>query len=139
MKTVTFTVAGEPQGKARPRVTRNGTYTPKKTRDYERRVQLAYREQCGGVSFGDRQLTVTITAYMQPPGSVSKKKRAAMLAGTIYPKRKPDADNIAKAVCDALNGIAYRDDAQVSLLIVEKLYGDLPRVTVHIMERSAEE
>lgn len=139
MKTVTFTVAGEPQGKARPRVTRNGTYTPKKTRDFERLVKLSYRDQCGGMTFGDKPLTVTVTAYMQPPKSVSKKKRAAMLAGTIYPKRKPDADNIAKAVCDALNGIAYRDDAQVSLLIVEKLYGDLPRVTVHIMERSAEE
>ena len=34
---------------------------------------------------------------------------------------KPDLDNVAKLVLDALNGIAYEDDAQVVRLAVRKL------------------
>lgn len=33
---------------------------------------------------------------------------------------KPDADNIAKLILDALNGVAYKDDAQVISLKVKK-------------------
>lgn len=132
---ITFTVPGEPQGKARPRVTRNGTFTPRKTAEYERRVRAAYREQCGDMFLGESALIVTIAARFEPPKSVSRKKRAAMLTGLIQPKRKPDADNIAKAVCDALNGIAYRDDAQITCLIVEKQYSERAGVTVDIAPR----
>jgi hypothetical protein len=32
----------------------------------------------------------------------------------LLPLRKPDWDNAAKLVCDALNGIAWRDDAHVA-------------------------
>ena len=35
--------------------------------------------------------------------------------------QKPDADNIAKLVLDALNGVAYDDDSQVFALYVLKL------------------
>jgi Holliday junction resolvase RusA-like endonuclease len=45
---------------------------------------------------------------------------------------KPDADNIAKLVGDALNGIAWRDDAQIARATVEKFYGDEPRLAVRI-------
>lgn len=34
--------------------------------------------------------------------------------------KKPDCDNISKLVLDALNKVAWVDDAQVALLIVEK-------------------
>ena len=50
-----------------------------------------------------------------------------------YPTKKPDADNIAKVVCDALNGLAYKDDAQVIDLTVHKRFGD-PKVIVKIWE-----
>lgn len=35
---------------------------------------------------------------------------------------KPDADNVAKAVLDALNGLAYEDDSQVQELVIIKKY-----------------
>lgn len=50
----------------------------------------------------------------------------------IRPKVKPDADNVAKAICDALNGQAYRDDAQIAALYVRKWYDEKPRVEVQI-------
>ena len=34
---------------------------------------------------------------------------------------KPDADNVAKQVLDALNGLAYADDAAVTELVVRKM------------------
>lgn len=43
-----------------------------------------------------------------------------------------DLDNCAKAVLDALNGIAWVDDSQVARLVVEKSYGLEGRTTVRI-------
>lgn len=46
--------------------------------------------------------------------------------------KRPDADNIGKIICDGLNGVAYKDDAQVYMLLVEKRWADIPRVEVTI-------
>lgn len=131
--TAVFEVPGKPQGKARPRVTRRGAYTPAKTKAYEQAVAAAYRAQAGAY-FGESQLAVMVFAYFEPPKSTSKKKRAAMLDGTIKPTTKPDADNIAKAVCDALNGIAYHDDAQITVMIIRKAYRERAGVKVCISD-----
>ena len=128
-----FTIHAAPVGKARPRVTSHGTYTPKKTRDYEKLVQLEYHKQCGEY-FGEKALIVDITANFQIPKSKPKTIRQEMLAGRIRPTSKPDCDNIAKAVLDALNGIAYHDDSQVVCLAVGKWYSDAPCVHVSIKE-----
>ena len=40
----------------------------------------------------------------------------------IRPTTKPDVDNCAKAILDALNGVCYLDDRQVVDLRVEKYY-----------------
>ena len=129
---VTFTVKGKPQGKQRPRVTRHGTYTPEKTRNYEKAVQWEYMMQCQGAKFPDLPLMVVIDAYFAIPKATSKEKREAMIAGSIRPTVKPDNDNIAKSICDALNGEAYKDDAQIVSLIVRKWYGEVPRCEVQI-------
>lgn len=127
-----FTVNGAPEGKARPRVTTRGTYTPHKTAAYEKLVQMSFRTQCPGVFFCDAPLCVYITANFAPPPSAAKRKRSRMLSGEIRPTKKPDADNIAKAVCDALNGVAYRDDSQICRLTVSKQYAEMSAVSVRI-------
>jgi Holliday junction resolvase RusA-like endonuclease len=45
---------------------------------------------------------------------------------------RQDVDNVAKAVLDALNGVAWVDDTQVRRLVVEKSYGTEGRTTVRI-------
>jgi Holliday junction resolvase RusA-like endonuclease len=45
---------------------------------------------------------------------------------------RSDVDNMAKAVLDSLNGIAWDDDCQVARLVVEKSYGTEGRTTVRI-------
>lgn len=135
--TIRFTVPGEPVGKGRPRVVRSSgfsrTYTPEKTASYENLVKLEFQRQ-GGRMLKDVPLKVRISAWYSIPRSASKRKKQAMSGGLIRPTKKPDADNVAKSVCDALNGLAYRDDSQVVTLIVEKWFGEEPRVDVEIRE-----
>lgn len=133
-----FAVYGEPVGKGRPKFsTVNGhavAYTPKKTANYENLVKLSYKQAFPEEKpfEKDVQLKVSIRAYFSIPKSASKKKHQAMIDGEIRPTKKPDTDNIAKVVCDALNGIAYHDDSQIVELTVSKSYSDNPKVLVRI-------
>ena len=131
---IEFTVPGVPVGKGRPRFMKNGhTYTPQKTRDYENRVVLCWKCQSGKGFAAGVPLTAHITAYFPLPKSLSK-KRAAALNGTPHTK-KSDADNVAKAILDALNQYAYQDDSAVAFLTVRKYQTTgAPRVKVMIEE-----
>lgn len=129
-------IPGVPVGKGRPKFsTFNGhavAYTPKLTVNYENLVKLAF-QQSGETAFDrETQLRAEIIAYFPIPKSTSKKKRGEMESGLILPTKKPDTDNIAKAILDALNGIAYYDDAQICQLHVYKFYSAEPRTEVII-------
>lgn len=132
-----FTIPGEPCGKARPRVVRHGTisttYTPKKTVNYENFVKMEFQRQCG-IPFILGPVNMEIVAFFGVPASASKKRTAAMLTGMMHPTKKPDCDNIIKIVCDALNGLAYKDDAQIVHISLKKKYATAPRVEVSLTE-----
>lgn len=98
----------------RPRHMRNGhTYMPTEYTAYKRRVAEAYRA-AGGEHMGAAPVAVTIDVMRELPGS--RPKRVSAEPDTV----RPDVDNIAKAVMDALNGVAYEDDSQVVSLSVLK-------------------
>lgn len=126
-----FVIPGEPKGKGRPRFGRSGhAYTPHDTATYENLVKTCFKDQypdhipvAPGIP-----IKCYILAYFGIPKSTSKRKRMQMAIDLIRPLKKPDADNIIKIVCDALNGIAYYDDAQIVEVILEKMYDDTPRV-----------
>lgn len=125
--------------KQRPRFTRAGrTYTPAKTTNYENLVKVVYQEKYLGQDLLEGSLSAEIKAYCKPP-KTSKKKMTAMLNGTIRPTKKPDCDNVAKIILDALNNIAYDDDKNIVELRIEKYYSDNPRVEVQIKELSLDE
>lgn len=134
---VWFTVLGEPQGKARPRFTRSGhTYTPDKTVAYENAIRAAFIQQCGlRAKFPETAvLKVSLTALFALPQSISGAEGKRRMAKVYCPK-KPDADNVLKAVCDALNGFAYNDDKQIVAVSAEKYYtAGEPRVEIEIGE-----
>ncbi|WP_442855820.1 RusA family crossover junction endodeoxyribonuclease [Blautia sp. Marseille-P3087] len=79
-------------------------------------------------------MRIRIQAFYGIPKSSSKVKREAMLKGELLPAKKPDIDNIAKAVLDALNSVAYRDDTQVVELQLRKQYSEKPRVEICMEE-----
>jgi Holliday junction resolvase RusA-like endonuclease len=131
---IKFTVPGVPVGKGRPRFTRTGhTYTPDKTAAYEEKVRLCWKTQTGSCFAGGIPLKASIIAYFPIPKSASKKKAAAM-DGSFHTSR-PDADNVAKAILDALNGYLYPDDSAVQIDRCWKVYTNgAPRVEVTIWE-----
>lgn len=120
MKSITFRVYGAPKGKARPRFSNGHAYTPKETKDYERRVKEAYIEAHGECIPEDIPLAVDVFALFAIPHSWSKKKQKAVAGKQAL--CKPDGDNILKIVLDALNGVAYKDDKQVSAMSVQKFW-----------------
>ena len=138
--TITFVVPGAPQGKARPRVTRAGhAYTPEKTKAYETVVRKCYLQDVGMRHFPDgAAIKAHISASFPVPKGTNKKDRQAMLDGKIQPTKKPDADNIAKIILDALNGYAYKDDACVVRLTVSKHYGEEADVMVMLWDEETE-
>ena len=114
---------GTPIGKARPRFGRdkNGnvvTYTPTKTRQFERDFRSLAQVAMIGKTVLEGPVKVTITAYF------SHKTK------TGWHVSRPDLDNIIKAVLDALNGIVFDDDAAVCELVASKKYDDNERVEV---------
>lgn len=141
---MTFSIPGAPQGKARPKVVRQGAfskaYTPEKTVNYEALVKLSYQQAAGGLFLGAGvPVRVRIDAYYDTPKSESKKKLRNMLAGLLFPTKKPDWDNIGKIICDALNGIAWKDDAQIVDGHVLKHYSEVPHTDVLIEEAKYED
>lgn len=126
-----FTVPGEPKGKGRVRVTRTGhAYTPKDTEIYENLVRFSFTNKYPDFVPIEGEVTAVITAVYSIPKSVSNKRKRMMADKEIRPTKKPDVDNITKSVLDSLNGIAYKDDSQVTGLEVMKEYGEIPMVRV---------
>lgn len=135
---ITFEVLGKPQGKARVKVTqRNGfalAYTPDKTTNYENLIKLCYMNKKTQNELTREPIVMTIRAEYEIPKSFSQKKRIEALNGKLRPTTKPDLDNIAKIVCDALNKVAYYDDNQVIDLYVTKFYSNQPRLVINLKE-----
>lgn len=132
MEKIWFEVPGKPKGKARartfynPKLGRMQSVTPTDTVLYENWIKECYIKQAEAIKhkgfFEKEALDVAINVIFEIPKSTSKKNRQKMEAGKLLPCKKPDADNIAKVVCDALNKVAYDDDTQICNLYVCKRY-----------------
>lgn len=133
-----FTVPGAPQGKQRARtVTQGGkvhSFTPSKTALYERLVRETYQYSFPRQKPLTGAIELVIRAVMPIPESWAQSKKAKALCGLLPPTVKPDADNIAKVIADALNGTAWEDDKQITHIDVRKAYGAMPRVEVEIWQ-----
>lgn len=131
--TITVTVPGDPVAKGRPRFTRTGrSYTPAKTKKFENLVRLAYSMQHPDRDPAEGAIELTVRAYFSIPKSWSKKKQAEAATEQMKKISKPDMDNCLKAVQDGLNGVAWKDDAQVADTHTSKRYSTRPRVDIII-------
>ena len=126
-------IPGEPRGKGRPRFDRGHAHTDPKTAAYEQKIKDAFHEAYGDKKYPkDIPLDLRIVAYYGIPQSDSKKKQASKESHEIRPTKKPDFDNMAKIVADALNNVAYHDDSQVVDSQFRKFYSRNPRVVITI-------
>lgn len=134
---VTIEWIGEPVGKGRPKFTRRGkfvtTYTPEKTVFFEEAIKVKAAEAMAGRPPIDGPVEVWIEARFTLPKSKQKLARNtnAMIPHTV----KPDADNVAKGIMDALNAIVVADDKAAFDLRIRKIYAtglNKPGITIHI-------
>ncbi len=131
-----FEVPGKITGKGRPRVntTTAIAYTPAKTKEYEELVKQYFIIKYRRINPLEGRIKINITAYFSVPKNTSKKQEENMLNNAISPTKKPDIDNIAKIILDALNKLAFKDDNQITKLEIEKKYGTEEKISVKVEE-----
>ncbi len=144
---VRFHVPGEPIAKGRARaipLMRDGKpvigaggrpvvvhHTPDRTVRYESLVRLAAEQAMRGRLPAEGALRLTVRAVFTIPASWSARKRAAAVGAFVT--KRPDLDNVVKAIKDGCNGVVWRDDCQVADLGgSRKVYGLAPGVDVAV-------
>lgn len=137
LKPVSFVVPGEAVGKGRPRVSTIGgharMFTPTKTANYETLIALAAQAAMNGRELITGPVMIEMKIFVSVAASWSKKKRAEALSGDVMPTKKPDIDNVLKAICDGINGIVFKDDVQVTNVSMSKRFGETPGVLVRVV------
>jgi Holliday junction resolvase RusA-like endonuclease len=125
-----FEVQGKQVAQQRPRFARVGqgvrTYDPQKSKDWKAYVRLFIAEEMKAMGWErvEGGLVVKIDFALQRPKSLPKK--------VTYHTKRPDLDNLAKAIKDAMTGIVYRDDSQIVSMTVSKHYGK-PKTSIVIV------
>ena len=134
---IQFKVNVTPRGQGRPRFARIG----KGVRTYEQKADTAFKTVIKKALLSayagkplERAIRLRMVACFKVPKSYSKKRREACLSGTERPTKKPDLDNIVKAVQDAMNGTAYGDDCQVVEFTCRKVYSEEEGLKITIEE-----
>lgn len=104
------------RGKGRARFVRatGRAYTPTATTDAMARVQAAFAAT--GAPRAPRGTPVAVSIVTERALPRGRPRRVEREPDVV----RPDADNVAKLVLDALNGAAWEDDTQVVSLFVVK-------------------
>jgi len=140
---ISFFASGQPTAKARarhrqikPKVGKPfiQTYTPTKTVSYEKMIGSLAKQYMNGRKPSKRPIEIDVVMFFEVPKSWPKWKQEAALNGLIAHTTKPDADNVLKALKDALNDIAWQDDAYVCIGHFAKFYADKPGVQMEVNE-----
>lgn len=124
MRKAKLIINQDPTAKGRPRFAKAGfAYTDAKTRAAEVALKYEMKSKFQEKPF-DVPIKVKMFFGMPRPKTVKRK----------YPAVKPDADNLAKSVCDAGNGTLWVDDYLIVTLHIEKRYSDEGFIEIHIEE-----
>ena len=142
-KNVTLRVDGDPKAQPRPRSFamrgKSGKYSarvydPGTAEFWKSLIAIAAREKIVRPFAGPVVVEMSF-CIRRPKSHYRTGKNAAQLkpAAPNYHTSKPDVDNFAKAVLDALTTIgAWKDDSQVAGLSARKIYGEQPGAIIQI-------
>ena len=115
-------IPGEPVAQGRPRFSNHGkhpvAYDPKKSRDWKAYAATLMRQVKPEPFPAECPLQLTVSAYWACPKSEYRKREPRPLR---WRTKRPDADNVLKAVKDAGSGVLWVDDSQIAVAVVEKM------------------
>lgn len=141
-KSFSFIVPGEVRGQGRPRTAIRGGYASiydsPEDKANKHNIQLYAAEAMTSAEHGNlisspkTGISVEILCYVKVPETMSKKRKEMAYRGEIRPLRKPDLDNVMKAVLDACNGVVWRDDKEVTKALICRYYSDRPKLVVMV-------
>lgn len=131
---LTIPIHLDPKPQIKTKFTRKGwAYTPKEAINYIERLQWQIRPYApSAVYMGP--VEVDLTFFLPIPKATSKVSRRMMNNGTIFHIIRPDLDNLAYTVTNAMKGIIYDDDSQIVSCRYRKFYGDQPRIVIKIKD-----
>lgn len=146
MKSLEFEIHTKPVPQARPRFfsrckkcrwkhisgscekckSHSGAYDPDKSKSFKEVV--AWHAKVTAVEKGLRE-------PLSAPIAISLIFQLGKNGGERFHTKRPDVDNIAKGVKDAMRGIIYKDDCQIVEAHLFKAYGDhCVKVKIEVLE-----
>lgn len=122
--TLSFTLPIPPVAKERARVTRFGSYTPARTKEFQNQVRMHAKKHAPKVLF-KTPLSLQCDFY------IAKPNRPKFIHAAV----RPDIDNYLKAIMDSLNGIIWVDDSLIVMVTTAKYYTtDKPEIFISVKE-----
>jgi Holliday junction resolvase RusA-like endonuclease len=134
MNEITFTVDGEPIALKRHRTSRGRTYDPSSSDKDDFLLLSKIHKPKTPLQIPLR--VVLLFGFSRPKSHFGTGRNADKIKdkSPFWKTSVPDNDNLAKFVCDALNGVFWKDDSYIVSLHVQKFYTRVPRVEVTIDE-----
>lgn len=117
------------------------TYTPDKIKEYEKLVRERFLEETQNSRFAeDALLEIYITVLAKMPKGATPEEQARMFNGRANNAKTPDLNKITKIVCEALEGVAYKDTVQITKVSAIKAWSVYPSVwgTIEGEERKSD-
>lgn len=116
------------------------TYDPPKSKAYKTKLRQEYVKKYGRKRLPENTpLEAKISVFRPIQKSLSKKEYALRVINKVLPIVKPDVDNYIKIALDGLNGLAFKDDNQITDIYARKRYSDEPRLEIEIKEIDLDE
>ncbi len=138
---ITVEIPGEPHAQGRPRARAFAghaqTYPRTEDTNWKATAQQHMLDACGEPIEGPIKLRVV--AIFTCPKSAHRKR---LKVPRRYHAKRPDGDNILKALMDAANGVLWLDDSQVADARIIKLVGaqgERPKLCVLAEEIAVED
>ncbi|HEP1576755.1 TPA: RusA family crossover junction endodeoxyribonuclease [Streptococcus suis] len=145
-----FEIPIEPKPQSRPRAGMRG----RRATVYEDGKMVAWRKKCTELvrqlydgPYFDGSIKVDVTFYMPAPKSISEPPKPKSKAKKvqqydnfinerIYVDKKPDLDNLEKAVYDSISnaGCVWTDDNIIVEHTTRKVYSPRPRIEIKVEE-----
>ena len=139
MQKLTVAIYGAPKGQPRPRAyaRRMGNnfvarvYDSDVADDWKRAVRMSVRSEAMRIfptRLDDVPFKVSMIFYFARPKSHLSTAGLLKAKSPVWHLQTPDCDNLGKLVLDQITelGVVWKDDSQVTILVVEKLWAREP-------------